>query len=77
MYLLKAKPSRYCPVVVVGNVFPPPQRAARNDGLGILAGGHGHIDVLVAAVHFEDRGNHDNGVVADGLDERRVIDARR
>ena len=60
-------------VVVVGDVFPPVGEAARDVGLGVLAAGHVDIDLLVPSIHLEDGRDQDDGIVADGPDERRLV----
>ena len=61
-------------VVVVGDVLAPVDEPAGDVGLGVLALGHGDVDLLVAAVDLEDGRDQDDGVLADGLDEGRLVD---
>ena len=61
-------------VVVVRDVLAPVEEPVGDVGLGVLALGHGHVDLLVAAVGLEDGGDERDGVLADGLDEGRLVD---
>ena len=58
----------------MGDVLAPPEEPGGDVGLGVLALGHGDVDLLVAPVDLEDGGDQGDGVLADRLDERGFVD---
>ena len=65
--------SEVVPVIVVGHIFPPVKWPAGIVSLRIFSVGHGHIDLFIATIHFQNRGDQHDGILTDGFDEVRFV----